>query len=54
MTLSSSPLAAGPGSAGWVIMALVVGAFWAVPIGATLALFPVSHRNRRQRRSSRD
>jgi hypothetical protein len=34
-------------------MALVVVAFWAVPIAAMLAL-PVSHRNRRQRRSSRD
>ena len=50
MTLSSGPLAAGPGWAGWVIMALVVVAFWAVPIAAMLALFPVlRHRNRRQR-----
>jgi hypothetical protein len=54
VTLSSSPLPAGPGWAGWVIMALVVIAFWTVPIAAMLALFPVSHRNRRQRRSSRD
>jgi hypothetical protein len=35
-------------------MALLVIAFWAVPIAAMLALFRVSHRNRRQRRSSRD
>jgi hypothetical protein len=54
VTSSSSPFAAGPGWVGWVIMAVVVVAFWAVTIAATLALFPVSHRNRRQHRSSRD
>jgi len=48
VTLSSGPFAAGSGWAGWVIVALVVVAFWAVPIAATLALFPTS-RDRRQR-----
>jgi hypothetical protein len=40
MTLSNSPLAAGSGWVGWVVVAVVVIAFWAVTIVATLALFP--------------
>jgi len=30
---------------GWVVVAMVVVAFWAVPVAATLALFPRASRN---------
>jgi hypothetical protein len=29
---------------GWVVVAMVVVAFWAVPVAATLALFPRASR----------
>jgi hypothetical protein len=34
---------------GWVAVALVVVAFWAVAIAATLALFPAAPPHRRRR-----
>lgn len=46
MVLSSGPFAVGSGWVGWVIVTLIIIAFWAVPIVATLALFRTSHRNR--------
>jgi hypothetical protein len=39
---------------GWVATALVVIAFWAVPIIATLMLFPPATRNRGHHRSGPD
>jgi hypothetical protein len=53
MTLSNSPLAAGSGWIGWVVVALVIAALWAAPIAATLALFP-THRHRARRGQSGD
>jgi hypothetical protein len=47
VTLSIGPLTAGFGWGGWVIVAVIVVAFWAVPIAATLALIP-ARRNRGQ------
>jgi hypothetical protein len=38
---------------GWVVVALVVVAFWAVPVVATLALFPRASRSS-ERRSDYD
>jgi hypothetical protein len=48
MTLSNSPLTAGSGWIGWVVVALVIATLWAAPIAATLALFP-THRHRGRR-----
>jgi hypothetical protein len=48
MTLSNSPLAAGSGWIGWVVVALVIAALWAVPIAATFALFPTHHHRGRR------
>ncbi|MCV7298161.1 hypothetical protein H7J93_00725 [Mycobacterium barrassiae] len=53
MTLSNSPLAAGSGWIGWVVVALVIAALWAAPIAAAFALFPL-HRDRGRRGPSRD
>jgi hypothetical protein len=36
---------------GWLAVAVVVVAFWTVPIAATLALFPAGSRARRHRRT---
>jgi ABC-type uncharacterized transport system permease subunit len=36
---------------GWVVVALMVVAFWAVPIAAILALFPAGSRARHHRRT---
>lgn len=53
MTLSNSPLAAGSGWIGWVVLALVIAALWAAPIAAVFALFP-HHRDRGRRGPSGD
>lgn len=53
MTLSNSPLAAGSGWIGWLVVALVIAALWAAPIAATLALFP-THRHRGRQGPSSD
>jgi len=39
---------------GWLAVALVVVAFWAMPIAATLALFPTAPRIRRHRGGTAD
>jgi hypothetical protein len=39
---------------GWLAMALAVVAFWALPIAATLALFPAVSRHRRRRGGGED
>jgi hypothetical protein len=39
---------------GWWVVALVVVAFWAMPIAATLALFPTAPRNRHHRGGTPD
>jgi len=36
---------------GWLVVAVVLVAFWAIPIAATLALFPTGSRARRRRRT---
>jgi hypothetical protein len=53
MTLSNSPLAAGSGWVGWVVVAVAIAALWAVPIAVAFALFPV-HRHRGRRGPSGD
>jgi ABC-type uncharacterized transport system permease subunit len=39
---------------GWLAVAFVIVAFWAVPIAATLALFPAGSRTRRPRGTDDD
>jgi hypothetical protein len=39
---------------GWLVVAFLVVAFWAVPIAATLALFPAGSCTRRHHRTDHD
>lgn len=41
-------------SIGWLVVAVVVVAFWVAPIAATLALFPAGSRTRCHHRTDHD